>query len=136
MGGTETSSHTHCFACLMPPQGNVWLAGLDPACIEPRDIAQCLQHCRDSPDSSSLSVLSMQIIAKGVPEDAMPGIADRQVPLSDSMVHFNNMYNSTGSKVRSKGEPSHRFGCHHQHHHQLTCALLRESPGKAEQTLA
>jgi len=29
----------------------------------------------------------------------MPGIKDKQVPLPDDMVHFNNMYNSTGNKV-------------------------------------
>lgn len=54
------------------------------------------------PQQHVLSILKlslMQIIGKGVPEDAMPGIKDKQVPLPDSMVHLNNMYNSTGNKV-------------------------------------
>lgn len=40
-----------------------------------------------------------QVIAKGVPEEAMPGIAERQVPLPDSLLNFNGLYNSQGSKV-------------------------------------
>jgi hypothetical protein len=42
-----------------------------------------------------------QIIGKGVPEDAMQGIPDKQVPLPDELVNFQYMYNSTGSKVSS-----------------------------------
>jgi hypothetical protein len=43
----------------------------------------------------------LQIIGKGVPEDAMQGIPDKQVPLPDELVNFQYMYNSTGSKVSS-----------------------------------
>lgn len=42
----------------------------------------------------------VQIIGKGVPEDAMAGVPDKQVPLPDELVNFQYMYNSTGSKVR------------------------------------
>jgi hypothetical protein len=45
----------------------------------------------------------LQVIAKGVPEEAMPGIAEKQVPLPDSLNNFNGLYNSQGSKVRQKG---------------------------------
>lgn len=41
-----------------------------------------------------------QVISKGVPDDAMQGISGRQVPLPDSLLNFQYMYNSTGSKVR------------------------------------
>jgi hypothetical protein len=41
----------------------------------------------------------LQVIGKGVPEDAMQGISDKQVPLPDAMMNFQYMYNSTGSKV-------------------------------------
>ncbi len=41
----------------------------------------------------------LQVLAKGVPEDAMPGIKDKQVPLPDSLNNFNGLYNSQGSKV-------------------------------------
>lgn len=44
-----------------------------------------------------------QVIGKGVPEDAMQGIPDKQVPLPDSLNNFQYMYNSTGSKVRERG---------------------------------
>lgn len=49
-------------------------------------------------DMDALRVL--QVIGKGVPEDAMQGIANKQVPLPDTMMNFQYMYNSTGSKVR------------------------------------
>jgi hypothetical protein len=53
-----------------------------------------MQACADM---DALDVL--QVIGKGVPEDAMQGIADKQVPLPDTMMNFQYMYNSTGSKV-------------------------------------
>lgn len=46
-----------------------------------------------------------KVIAKGVPEEAMPGIAERQVPLPDSLLNFNGLYNSQGSKVRLTFKP-------------------------------
>lgn len=41
-----------------------------------------------------------QVLSKGVPDDAMPGIRDKQVPLPDTLNNFNGLYNSQGSKVR------------------------------------
>ena len=39
-------------------------------------------------------------IEKGVPEDAVPGVAGRQEPLADGVVNINGLLNSSGSKVR------------------------------------
>lgn len=41
----------------------------------------------------------LQVIGKGVPEDAMAGLPDRQVPCPDELVEFRYMWNSSGSKV-------------------------------------
>lgn len=49
---------------------------------------------------AALLLHCLQIIAKGVPEDAMQGIPDKQVPLPDTLLSMQSMYNSTGSKVR------------------------------------
>eukprot|EP00879_Flechtneria_rotunda_P006871 GHRR01007216.1.p1 GENE.GHRR01007216.1~~GHRR01007216.1.p1 ORF type:complete len:295 (+),score=86.84 GHRR01007216.1:1136-2020(+) len=46
-----------------------------------------------------------KVIAKGPPEDALPGIKDKQVPLPDSLNNFNGLYNSTGTKVRLTFKP-------------------------------
>lgn len=35
----------------------------------------------------------------------MPGIPDKQVPLPDTLLHFNNLLSSTGSKVRLTFKP-------------------------------
>lgn len=48
---------------------------------------------------ASCNMFPMQVLSKGVPEDAMPGIKDKQVPLPDSLNNFNGLYNSQGSKV-------------------------------------
>lgn len=39
-------------------------------------------------------------IEKGVPEDAIPGIAGKQVPLAEGVVNINGLLNSSGSKIR------------------------------------
>ena len=41
-----------------------------------------------------------QVLAKGVPEDALPGIAGRQVPLADEVTMIPGLLNSQGTKVR------------------------------------
>lgn len=46
-----------------------------------------------------------KVLSKGVPEDAMPGIKDKQVPLPDTLNNFNGLYNSQGSKVRLTFKP-------------------------------
>lgn len=57
-----------------------------------------------------IEMLLLQVIGKGVPDDAMPGIPDKQVPLPDTLNNFNGLYNSQGSKVN----PCH--GAHGERH--------------------
>ncbi|GFR47911.1 hypothetical protein Agub_g9711 [Astrephomene gubernaculifera] len=41
-----------------------------------------------------------KVLAKGVPDGALPGIAERQVPLEDKMTAIPGLLNSQGSKLR------------------------------------
>lgn len=43
--------------------------------------------------------MTVQVIDKGKPEDGMPGIADRQVPLGDHENMIPGLLNGQGSKV-------------------------------------
>ena len=48
-----------------------------------------------------MNALSSQVLEKGMPEDAMPGIKDKQVPLPDDCKAIPGLFNSQGVKVTS-----------------------------------